>query len=273
MKDIEDTVCIAAVCVDKTRVFAVLCSDTRVEWQGITSTDLGYKRVSVAPGVSIMFAGSITGAREMIERYRKYLSKNTLLFDDPCDGLHVPLRAQQRADAERYLSATLGMKYSEFIRLDAGSQKQHMSDMLAWKQYAQLLVVWSGKKSGRSFVRLFVVTDKVDELPSHAHIGVGANASLAALHLRNYRANCGLAEAVYSVYEAKRVAELVPGVGQETHMEITEFDPSVGKDVSYPLTTKETLILSQQYSKLALQSFSTLSPSDRLNMSFIPRLK
>jgi len=268
----SDTVCIAAVCVpDKSgRVFAVLCSDARIEIPDLASGTIGFKAVEVARGITIMYAGVVPKAREMIERYKYHLSNADLemTHENVLDVLGVPLRAQQRRDVVNYISATYGMRYEEYLAKEAGEQQNLLFGLPSWKDYAELIVVWLGD----NFVRLFSVSEKITEHSAFATIGTGGNVANASLFSRGYRAHSDLREAAYYVYEAKRNSENVPGVGKETHMEIQEFH-SAGTHVMYRLTANEIDVLGKQFLKLGPQPFEILSGEAQLSFSFIPGKK
>jgi hypothetical protein len=269
----SNTVCIAAVCVpDKTgRVFAILCSDSKIEIEGLASGTIGFKGISIAPGITIMYAGSVPKSKEMIDRYRFHLNnpRVALTHKNALDILSVPLQAQQIADATSYLSATQGIKYKDYLAKSPADQQALLYGMPAWKAYCDLIVVWLGD----GFVRLFYVSETISEQSSFATVGSGASAASASLFARGYQTYCDLRQAAYYVYEAKRNSENVPGVGKETFMEICEFDTAARTHVRYPLNTREIEVLGMQFLKLGPQPFEILGGDAQLSLDFIPGKK
>ncbi len=271
----SDTVCIAAVCVHGTRrFFAVLCSDNRIEIEGLTSGKIGHKAIGIAAGMSAMFSGHMSKTKELIDRYIAFFrnpeTKRTP--ENILDLLKVPLENQNRADVAGYLSATYGMEYAEWLQLDEDAQKNFISGLPGWRTYCQLIIIWQGPE----FVRLFLVTDRVEEMASFATIGIGNNAATAALFARDYTPYHDLREAIYYVYEAKRASESVPGVGKETHLSILEFSGEVrgGWNIQYQLNSRELDRLSAQYARFGPRPYEKPSPvaDAALDLSFIPDL-
>ncbi len=263
----SDTVCIAAVCVNPDRVFAVLCSDSRIEIPDVASGVIGFKAVSVAPGVIIMYAGAVPRAREIIERYKYHLANPDakLTHENALDALSVPLHEQQWRDVANFVSAKYGMSYQDYIAKDASSQQLLLYGLSEWRGDAEFIIVWMGDY----FVRLFQVNDKVSEQSSFATIGSGGLAAKTSLMSRGFRSQCDLREAVYYIYEAKRNSENVPGVGKETHIQINEFH-TLGTNVFYPLTASEIEVLAKQFSRLGPKPFEILGGDSELALSFIP---
>lgn len=232
--------------------------------------DVGQKAVAIAPGMSAMFSGSVPKAKELIDRYMKYLN-DPLTMRTPehaIDFLRQPLEAQQRSDVQAYLSAKLGMPYATFLDKDAHSQLVLVADFWTWNQRCDLIIIWSDA----GFVRLFSVTDRVEERSLLATIGIGANVAETVLRSREYSGLQDLGEAIYYVYEAKRTSESVGGVGKETHMTILEFDPGQGKNRAWFLNPRELEQLEKEYAELGPKPFEALKPDARLSLKFIPEM-
>lgn len=268
------TVCIAASCLDPTtkRLFAILCSDSRIEFEGIGSMKAGHKAVTVVPGVSLMLAGSIPKAKEMIDRHRKHLLgvDPTRVKNDAVGLLTEVLDEQNRADLGAYLSANFGITYENYKNRSPEEQQSYMYGFGQWKDSCELIVLWLGK----GFVRIFTVTDRVLEMRCFAAIGIGAGVAAASLAGRNYGTSHDLQEAVYYVYEAKKASDIVPGVGEDTHLSILEFNYSAQKNVIYNLNNSELAVLQKQYEQIGKpRVFADLDKSIALNISFIPRMK
>lgn len=268
----SDTVCIAASCVDlKTgRVFAVLCSDGRIEIDGLGSGNIGQKCIHVAPGVSAMFSDSLPKAKELVDRYIKFLTdpKTQWTEDNALELLREPLECQNRADATAYLSASCGMEYEEFLELDSGAQTNLIVGLEQWKSKCQLLIVCLAT----NVVRMFLVTDRVEEQSMFGAIGCGANAALASLYSRAYATYHDLEQAIYYVYEAKRSSDHVPGVGKETYLSVLEFNDKQKQTVFYNLNNDEMTRLSQQYAQFGPRPFGQPPAELALNLKFIPGL-
>lgn len=216
----SNTVCIAASCLDPTtkRLFAILCSDSRLELEGIGSMTAGHKAVSVVPGVSIMFAGSVSKAKEVIDRHRRHITgiDAARVATEALNLLTAVLDEQNRADTSAYLSDVFGIRYREYRSRSAAEQQTYMYGITQWKEPREFIVVWLGK----GLVRMFTVLDRVSEMRCFATIGAGSAVSWASLAGRNYGTQHDLREAIYYVYEAKKASDIVPGVGEDTHLSI-----------------------------------------------------
>jgi hypothetical protein len=218
-----------------------------------------------------MFAGTLTKAKELIDRYSRHLNDpaTNRTPQNALDLLTIPLEEQQHADAAAYLSATYGMAYGDFLKLDSQAQQSLTAGLTYWKHSCELIIVWLGV----NFVRLFRVSDRVQEERCFSAIGSGANVAQACLYGRSYATLHDLREAIYYVYEAKRASDRVPGVGADTHLAILEFDQDAGKNVFYPLFEQELDRLSKQYEQLGKpRAFGDLKADDVLDLRFIPRM-
>jgi hypothetical protein len=77
----------------------------------------------------------------------------------------------------------------------------------------------------KHFKQLFTISDATAVPANHQHIGfctIGAGRAEAHVSLawREYQTSWSLAEGVFGAYEAKRAAELAPGVGDTTDIAI-----------------------------------------------------
>lgn len=271
----SDTVCIAAICVEPTRRhFAILCSDSRIEIEGIASGDIGQKAIGIAPGMYAMFAGNVSKTKELLDRYIGLFKKPGIerTSENILELLREPLESQNRADVAAYLSASYGMDYDEWLERDVNAQQNLISGLPHWRTYCQLIIIWLGA----DFVRLFQITDRVEEMPSFTAIGIGTNAALTSLFSRKYAVYHDLKEAIYYAYEAKRVSETVPGVGKETHLVILEFGGAEtgGLNIYYTLASCELDQLAKQYAQFGPRPYQKLMAADSpLDLSFIPGLR
>ena len=71
---------------------------------------------------------------------------------------------------------------------------------------------------------VFVSSDYVDTHPAFMAIGSGAQVADAMLRWRNPTEHTPIEEAIYYVYEAKRMGEMSPHVGKETHISVLSHE-------------------------------------------------
>jgi len=93
---------------------------------------------------------------------------------------------------------------------------------------------------------------------------------------RKYHRDMPLHEAMYYVYEAKRSAESVPGVGKKTYMHVLAYNPiSIGTDVHTFEEEQELATLKAQFDIFSRKPFGIEECQGHLldTASFWPRAK
>ena len=267
------TVCIAAACeFAPGRHSVIMCSDARIEIEGVASGDVPYKARFLGDGFSAMFAGTISKARELGDRYSIYFKRKDVKINDENvrDIIRKPLEVQNRLDLIEYLSAREGINHGEFLRLPEHERATIMQSFAAHRSRCELILVWIAGKAPR----IFVVGEGITEESPYAAIGIGANAAITSLLSRGYRSIISLEEAMYCVYEAKRNSETVPGVGKDkTYLVVLEFDPVERLTVYHPFQTLSLNALAKQYARFGPRPFSggDCLPGEKLDLRSLRR--
>jgi hypothetical protein len=135
------------------------------------------------------------------------------------------VKLKRKRVEETILAPLLGADFDRFQQLvaqSAGSQllQQILGLLMQHNLQLELLVVGTDSDGAK----LFVVTHPGQALPTgstgFATIGSGALHAAVRLSLGQHTPGASLPETVYNVYEAKRAAEVSPGVGKITDMTI-----------------------------------------------------
>ncbi len=77
------TVCIAAACRQEKphKHCLILCSDAAVEIDGVAKGEIPFKAMLARHDAAVMFAGSVSKAKELVDRYIHYLNTPDLRID------------------------------------------------------------------------------------------------------------------------------------------------------------------------------------------------
>lgn len=247
-----NTVCIAALCQHaKPKYSVIICSDARMEFEGLGAIDIPYKAMALTHTFSAMFSGEVSRARELIGRYVAHLGGAIVTKENVLDELRAPLSAQHRAEVAAYVSYIWGITYEAYEKL---SQTDRQSAIAGFQhRQSDLLLAWLSPEIPRIFA---VSTHDVYECAAFGAIGVGASAATSSLLSRKYDPNNSLAECIYHAYEAKRSSEEVPGVGKTTYLTVLEFDHTRNVTVYHPFGHHSLQALEGQYAAFGPKRFS-----------------
>jgi len=215
------TLCIGAIAWEQetNTDCIVLCCDYKVSGDECAS-ETQYKFQTLSDQLVCMFADSAGRAKEAIWNYRAYLPTVQLTQQDIADHLLYPILKLKLRLARSYVGRRLGVEYTDFLANGAA---------------------WFGVDYHREYIKTIeehplrlqlVIAGFIDAVPilcefrgehielcdSYAMIGSGAYIAEPAMHAREHDKNTALLRALYNVYEAKRLAETSPAVGQITKM-------------------------------------------------------
>lgn len=231
------TVCIAAICQSDRDPKIVLCTDWRQETY-LARSDTADKLRTLPRGWVALIADTLNRAEELTALYESHLSDLKGFKDDAHLFSEIKKPAQEYKEilANEYISQTLGIGYQDFLNraatLPDGFVTRRLEEVGAIKLGAALIlaafvaVTDPVTKKRESQPYLFVVDDqeghqdvaRVED--NFAVIGAGSYVAIPALNQREIDGTQSLMETIYAVYEAKRLAEIVPGVGESTSLEV-----------------------------------------------------
>ena len=238
------TVCIAAECTHNGEPRIVLCSDWKGETAlgGSETTD----KLRVLPkGWVALIADTLSRAEELVAQYESHFERLAAFTDDRhlYEEMKKPAQALKAMLANDYVQQTMGMSYTDFLtraeHLPKEFVTQRLMEVSEIKLHASLILAGFVGGKNREIERektepyLIVVEDteshedvvRVEE--SFAVIGSGAYVAIPVFHQREHQPEKSLMETIYTVYEAKTLSEVVPGVGKTTSIDVMEPDGSI----------------------------------------------
>ncbi len=183
-----------------------------------------------------LLAGPRHQAHELVEIYRAYLSANPIRAESAVEQLRVPLQTLRRRMAESLTQKRVALTYAEFIDIGKDKLAPEVHSQLAYEisqQTVEAELILIGAIEDRGAFSLFLCRNRdVIACDDFAAIGSGAMVAEPILYQRALRElSSPLEKAMYVVYEAKRLGEISPGVGEATVIEIgtmnlKETDPA-----------------------------------------------
>lgn len=246
------TVCIAGIAGDASGASLIMCSDTRVE-TGLAGGDILPKHGSIADKAAFMIAGGLADANAMIDSYTQYLLEHEVP-DNPCvhiNFLSVLARNAKDKRMNDFVWSRLGISLEKFYALGT----KQLGNVF-YEITAGLLAVDLGCEmilalpAGLSWTLCKVdFSGAVTRGLDFAVIGAGTSIAEAVLYQRCYSLGNCFDACLYSIYEAKRLSEIAPGVGHETWLTVKEHDHKRGGVIKTKLVTIQgRAALAQMYS-------------------------
>lgn len=217
------TVCIAAAAMafsDDPSI--VLCSDCRLE-DALSGADTGRKIQFSDSGWCYLMAGSLSRAKELVAIYRSSLAPAWDCKDE-AEAVQM-LRRGPEILKQRLVEEYLGTKWAinlEDFKLNG--RKRFPSDLynrinLDIEQInLGCELVMACFLETQPLIFLIDQSGQVHPQSGFATIGSGFSIAQASMHQRGYRHDFSVEKAMYCAYEAKRLAQISPGVGSKTEM-------------------------------------------------------
>jgi len=250
------TICIASICDDGKSL--VVAADQMFTMQAPLNLEFEppvSKIEKIGTNCVILAAGNSVFAQELTNRTRSKLQAGR---PAPVSTVGLQLKSEYEAFRgqtieENIVLATLGEDFASFRKkggiLPAYLQLQPMIYQQIIAQAAQFnlgmdFIVAGVEPSGG---HIFYVGHpgtlmNFDKL-GHASIGSGALHAAMSLSLSKQTPRVPLIETLFSVYSAKRAAEVAPGVGQATEMVV------ISVDATWSCPTKLIDALSRKYAE------------------------
>lgn len=221
--DTDMTICIAARCQDeyKNDCF-VFCCDREIQTYSARSESV-MKMVSLTSQWEALIAGSLPEAQELVDLYREHMRR--VPFPECREAIleyfRIPPREFRHRLAEALVQERFAMTYEEFLEsgpdsLGAEIHRQALYDISAQNLSAVELILFG--KHGNQALIYKLCHGVVSECHALAAIGSGAVIAEPFLFYRGHHWSQPIPRVLYSVYEAKRMSEITPGVGLSTHI-------------------------------------------------------
>lgn len=233
------TLCIAGACTEKKEPRIISCTD----WKATTpfgSSQTFDKFHVLKPGWIALVAGKASRAKEMVAAITKVFKDDKDITADsaiPLVKVAIALHAQNlRAE---YCGFRFGMTYEDFQKwcreVNPVLAKPYVDELTQIKFGASLLVAGFVKgEKGKPCPLICKVSNQTSEVTLEGHfgaIGEGVSIAVPPLLRREYDwEETSLPRAIYYLYEAKTLAEIIDSVG-----------PSTSIDVLYPDGTLRSL--------------------------------
>lgn len=280
------TLCVGALAQvpasPETRI--ILCTDYKVAGDGFGS-ESEYKLRILSGQLMCLFSGSPGRAKELSSIYRRHL-KNTTLVPDPdliVAELSKPLRDFKLSIADRYVQNKLFISYRELIRkgpkwFGKEQQSKYVADVYKHKIRVDLII--AGFVEGMP-VLCEARADDGDLESGHLEwktgfslIGTGSYTAEPVLHARKHTQDTPLDQALYNVYEAKKLGEISPFVGERTTIHVLrapkDGTSQIGVEIVSHNGEKALAELFKQYGPKPMASPPILPVGSLKEVSFQP---
>ena len=239
------TLCIAAACLDGDDKKIVLCTDWKEEAEGIGSSETADKLKFVKAGWVALVSGEASPTEALIFLYRNRLKDADLTEGNVYDSLKNPIHERKALLADDYTRQVLGITYGDFINNGKGTFpedffRQHLYEIERIRLGTSLIICGFIEKYdyvneiAEKHPLLITIDDDTSQRQDifsleldFAAIGSGASSALAALFNREQSSDTSLLHTIYFLYEANRLSEKVPGVGEQVSIEVLDADGNI----------------------------------------------
>jgi hypothetical protein len=233
------TLCIGALCKDvvPTMPCIVFCFDSKVGGNEFAS-ETEYKFHILSDQVMALVADRPGRGKELAGYYRHHLRGLRLTENNLIRELQEPVRTLKHRIAEAYTARKFGISYQDFLLKGAASFghaafDKHNSVIEANPLHVDMIIggFFLPQLPGAYEPFLCELRDgELDRVTNFSLIGSGWYTAEPALHARAQTSNTRLPDAVYNVYEAKRLGESSPHVGKETRLYVLKCPDPVKQD-------------------------------------------
>ncbi len=213
------TLCIGALAQAPGGQCIVLCFDSKVSTDEFSS-ESEYKFRRLSNQLVGLFSDSPGRAKELALIYERYLKTVELTEENAVEHLREPFSELKNRLANNYMQRKLAISYQQL--LDRGDdwlgkelRLKYISDIAAHKPRVSLIVAGF---LGQTPLLYELRDGELEWRTTFSLIGSGAFAAEPPLHARNHTFNTLREDALYNVYEAKRIGETSPAVGRDTRM-------------------------------------------------------
>jgi 20S proteasome alpha/beta subunit len=235
-KEGEMTVCISGIC-DSGRAIVVACDrEIRASSTMITLEAAESKATILFDRIVVATAGPLQRRSDVFSKALCALKRQNASYSDVLASLRGAFKSVRNEYADTRIFSPRGLSLDTFYR--RLERKQHWTEFerdidrrnMGCKLRESLLVC--GLEDGKA--KISVISGSGDwasfGMVGHTAQGSGDHLATAWLLARGYSANFPMNQAVYAVYEAKKVSEAAAGVGVAT--DIYLIDHSGAREIS-----------------------------------------
>lgn len=243
------TVCIAALAeADEVEPKIVLCADTKGS-SALGSTNKLFKIRYIAPGWRCLIAGSDEDIVAALSKLRgRFLSDPPGDETAAVDLVRSALIERRREKIEELVQGNYSISFDEFLTkgrtiFTEDLFRATMAEVAMVEMGAEFIVAGYPNKNP-----MLIKTDKKGRAAIKevfAVVGEGAYLAHASLMARELDYLAPLGEALYCAFEAKKFAEGVPSVGEDTSVWVMTSDGD-----ARPVTAEGRMLLDQKYEEL-----------------------
>ncbi len=240
------TICIAAICEDGQRI--VVAADRMFTSPAPVNMEFETEEKKIEPiapnCVALLAGNSGLGTEVLLEVSRKVGGNQSPSMSDVAQWMtEAYISTRARKAEETHVVSSLGSDFATFrskgaslpvyLQAQPGIYQQLVAVMNQFNMGLEILV--SGIDGTGAHLAVVVHPGShvwLDKL-GYGAVGSGAIHALGRLHLAGQTRHRALAETLFSVYDAKKAAEVAPGVGKETDVHIIDKDKGhreCGKD-------------------------------------------
>jgi hypothetical protein len=226
------TLCMAALCEDHSPValaelgsylgrsrVAVAC-DYRIEVD-IASAETEVKFEKLHDHWLALMAGRVDQARELMGLYAGLFASEDVTTINSLEMLRRPPRLLRERLADTFTHTQHAMSYHEFLTNGKGQLPEDIHRQTTYAISLQqieadlILIGYIGETTPK--FRLFTCAGgEVTACSNFAVIGSGTSIASSVLYQREHISYRSVQAALYTLYEAKKLAEIAPGVGKIT---------------------------------------------------------
>jgi len=236
------TLCIAATCLDGDKPKIVMCTDWREEYPAIGSHENADKLSFIKDSWPVLLAGEGPSEEALVATYEQELKQVDLTQANIYEKLKAPMHKRKEILADDYTRQMLGIPYQEFLIRGRSTfpddfYRQHVEEIERIRLGASLIICgfigtydYVEGKTERSAV-IATVDDEASSIDrifsmhtDFAAIGSGYASALGVLCRRGQSSDDPLLRTIYVVYEAKILAETVPGVSPSLAIDVLSAD-------------------------------------------------
>jgi len=219
----------AALCkVTKPNDRIVICGDAWIEtdWAG---GNIGFKVSVAGPQLPALYAGDPSQAEDLLATSREVFKSNPLKRNTVFDILHDVVSAHKAKLCDRYLQAKLGIPYERFLQrgaseIDPDTRNEVFSEVRGLDFGCQLVI--SGFIDDQGFIFYVASDGRVTRSDDFAVIGSGSLLADASLFRRDQSRSNSVERTIYNLYEAARLAQIAPGVGETKTFSVLQGSPN-----------------------------------------------
>jgi hypothetical protein len=228
------TLCMAAVCREKGEARIVLCSDNRIETD-YAGGNIGFKVSVAGPQLPAMYAGVPTEAEDLLATSREIFDRKPYTRNTVYDILNDVVAAHYEKLHDRYIHRRLGVSHERFLSQGANE----VDDQTRSKVFTELSeidlgceLIVNGFIAGRSEFVFHISKDgSVSRVHDFVAIGTGSLLADAFLFLRRQSHTNTVERTLYNLYEASRLAQIAPGVGETKEFCVLEEPHENGRSM------------------------------------------